>query len=101
MGARLKAGVSIGQARAADQHRAGARAGISDANRGKGLRVAAASPIPGNGAPVAAFMAVLMGIVTLVLRDRLRQRRRRAARARLGAAARIAVRLAIGAAAAA
>ena len=38
-----------------------------DANRGKGLRVVASSPIPGNGAPVAAFMAALMGIVTLVL----------------------------------
>ena len=38
-----------------------------DANRGKGLRVAASSPIPGNGAPVAAFIAVLMGLVALVL----------------------------------
>ena len=68
MGARLKPGVSIGQAqgeltsiaRALEQE-------YPDANRGKGLRVAASAPIPGNGAPVAAFMAVLMGIVTLVL----------------------------------
>ena len=68
MGARLKPGVSLGQAqgeltsiaRALEQE-------YPDANRGKGLRVAAAAPIPGNGAPVAAFMAVLMGIVTLVL----------------------------------
>ena len=68
MGARLKPGVSLGQAqgelssiaRALEQE-------YPDANRGKGLRVAASAPIPGNGAPVAAFMAVLMGIVTLVL----------------------------------
>jgi predicted permease len=68
MGARLKPDVSIGQAqgeltsiaRALEQE-------YPDANRGKGLRVAASAPIPGNGAPVAAFMAVLMGIVTLVL----------------------------------
>ena len=68
MGARLKPGVSVQQAEAElatiarvleQEH--------PDANRGKGLRVAAMSPIPGNGAPVAAFMAVLMGIVTLVL----------------------------------
>lgn len=38
-----------------------------DANRGKGLRVVASSPVPGNGGPIAAFMAVLMGIVVLVL----------------------------------
>ncbi len=68
MGARLKPGVSLGQAqgeltsiaRALEQE-------FPDANRGKGLRVAAAAPIPGNGAPVAAFMAVLMGLVMLVL----------------------------------
>src|SRR4029077_8049487 len=36
-------------------------------NRGKGLRVVTSSPIPGNGAPVAAFLAVLMGLVGLVL----------------------------------
>jgi hypothetical protein len=68
MGARLKSGVSIRQAqaelgnigRALEQE-------FPEANRGKGLRVVASSPIPGNGAPVAAFMAVLMGIVTLVL----------------------------------
>ena len=40
---------------------------IPTANRGKGLRVAALSPIPGDVAPVGAFMAVLMGIVLLVL----------------------------------
>ena len=68
MGARLKPGVTIQQAqteltniaRALEQE-------YPEANRGKGLRVAASAPIPGNGAPVAAFMAVLMGIVSLVL----------------------------------
>jgi predicted permease len=68
MGARLKPGVSVRQAhaelanigRALEQEH-------PDANRGKGLRVAALSPIPGDVAPVGAFMAVLMGIVLLVL----------------------------------
>jgi putative ABC transport system permease protein len=68
MGARLKTGVSVKQAQA--------EMGIIGealerefpaANRGKGLRVVMQSPIPGNGAPVAAFFAVLMGIVSLVL----------------------------------
>src|SRR6185436_9829645 len=36
-------------------------------NRGKGISVVASAPIPGNGGPVAAFMAVLMAIVGLVL----------------------------------
>ena len=68
MGARLKPGVSVRQAQAelANIGRA-LEQEFPDANRGKGLRVVASSPIPGNGAPVAAFMAVLMGIVTLVL----------------------------------
>jgi predicted permease len=68
MGARLKPGVTVGQAqaelvnigRALEQE-------FPDANRGKGLRVVASSPVPGDGAPVAAFMAVLMAIVMLVL----------------------------------
>ena len=68
MGARLKPGVSVRQAQAelANIGRA-LEQEFPEANRGKGLRVVASSPIPGNGAPVAAFMAVLMGIVTLVL----------------------------------
>ena len=68
MGARLKPGVSVRQAQAelANIGRA-LEQEYPDANRGKGLRVVALSPIPGNGAPVAAFMAVLMGIVRLVL----------------------------------
>ncbi len=68
MGARLKPGVTVGQAqaeltnigRALEQE-------FPDANRGKGLRVVASSPVPGDGAPVATFMAVLMAIVMLVL----------------------------------
>jgi predicted permease len=68
MGARLKPGVTVRQAqaelvnigRALEQE-------FPAANRGKGVRVVASSPIPGNGAPVAAFLAVLMGIVSLVL----------------------------------
>jgi predicted permease len=68
MGARLKPGVSLRQAQAelASIGRA-LEQEFPEANRGKGLRVVAASPIPGNGAPVAAFLAVLMGIVGLVL----------------------------------
>jgi predicted permease len=68
MGARLKPGVTARQAaaelanigRALEQE-------YPNENRGKGLRVVSLSPIPGNGAPVAAFLAVLMGIVGLVL----------------------------------
>jgi putative ABC transport system permease protein len=68
MGARLKRGVSVQQAQAELTSIARAlEQEYPDVNRGKGLRVAASAPIPGNGAPVAAFMAVLMGIVTLVL----------------------------------
>jgi putative ABC transport system permease protein len=68
MGGRLKAGVTVKQAQAE-------LAAIGQAlerefpleNRGKGLRVVGQSPIPGNGAPIAAFFAILMGIVTMVL----------------------------------
>jgi predicted permease len=68
MAARLKPGVSVQQAQAELTNIARAlEQEYPDANRGKGLRVAASAPIPGNGAPVAAFMAVLMGIVMLVL----------------------------------
>ncbi len=68
MGARLKPGVTVGQAQAELTSIAQAlEQEFPDANRGKGLRVAASAPIPGNGAPVAAFVAVLMGLVALVL----------------------------------
>jgi predicted permease len=68
MGARLKPGVTVAQAQAelANIGRA-LEQEFPDANRGKGLRVVASSPVPGDGAPVAAFMAVLMAIVMLVL----------------------------------
>ena len=68
MGARLKPGVTVGQAQAelANIGRA-LEQEFPDANRGRGLRVVASSPVPGDGAPVAAFMAVLMAIVMLVL----------------------------------
>src|SRR6266850_2343509 len=68
MGARLEPGVSMRQAQAELENigRTLEREFPED-NRGKGLRVVASSPIPGNGAPVAAFLAVLMGIVGLVL----------------------------------
>ena len=68
MGARLKPGVTVGQAQAelANIGRA-LEQEFPDANRGRGLRVLASSPLPGDGAPVAAFMAVLTAIVMLVL----------------------------------
>jgi predicted permease len=68
MAARLKPGVSVRQAQAelANIGRA-LEQEFPEQNRGKGLKVVASSPIPGNGAPVAAFLAVLMGIVSLVL----------------------------------
>jgi predicted permease len=68
MGARLKPGVSLQQAQAGLQTigRALERE-FPEQNRGRGLRVVASSPIPGNGAPVAAFMGLLIAIVGLVL----------------------------------
>src|SRR5262245_27600286 len=68
MGARLKPGVTVRQAQAelANIGRA-LEQEYPKQNRGKGIRVVPSSPIPGNGAPVAAFLALLMGIVGLVL----------------------------------
>ena len=58
MGARLKPGVSVRQASAELENIGRALEQEFPAeNRGKGLRVVASSPIPGNGAPVAAFLA--------------------------------------------
>jgi predicted permease len=68
MGARLKSGVTVRQAQAElDTLGRALEREYPDANRGKGLRAAALSPIPGNSAPVSGFIAVLMGIVGLVL----------------------------------
>ena len=68
MGARLKPDVTLQQAQA-ELANLGAMLEREhpEANRGRGLRVVALSPIPGNGAPIAAFMAGLMGVVGLVL----------------------------------
>src|SRR5262249_1510578 len=68
MGGRLKPGVSLRQARA-ELAAIGAslEREFPRENRGKGVRVVASSPIPGNGAPVAAFLGLLFGIVSLVL----------------------------------
>jgi predicted permease len=68
MGARLKPGVSIRQAQEELSNIArGLEQEFPDVNRGKGLRVFASAPVPGNSASVAAFVGVLMELVTLVL----------------------------------
>jgi predicted permease len=68
VGGRLKPGVSVPQA-VAEMNAIGQalEREYPDQNRGTGLRVAASSPVPGASTPVAAFLALLMGIVTLVL----------------------------------
>ena len=68
MGARLKPGISISQAQAElELLGAALEREFPTDNRGKGLRVLASSPIPGQSGPVGGFMALLMGIVSLVL----------------------------------
>ena len=68
MGARLKPGVSVRQAAAElDVIGRALEREYPDVNRGRGLRLLASSPIPGNSGPVAGFLALLMGIVSLVL----------------------------------
>jgi len=68
MGGRLKPGIALGEARAElDAIGRALEQEYPAANRGKGVRVTAQAPIPGNPAPVAGFVAVLMGIVGLVL----------------------------------
>jgi predicted permease len=68
MGGRLKPGVSMQQAQAELTMLGKAlEREYPDANKGRGFKVAALSPIPGNGAPVAVFMAGLMVVVGLVL----------------------------------
>jgi putative ABC transport system permease protein len=68
MGGRLKPGIALGEARAElDAIGRALEQEYPAANRGKGVRVTTQAPIPGNPAPVAGFVAVLMGIVGLVL----------------------------------
>ena len=68
MGGRLKPGVTLGQAQAElDAIGRALEKEYPTDNRGKGLRVATLSPIPGNSAPVTAFLSVLTAIVGLVL----------------------------------
>lgn len=68
MGARLAPGVTLQQAQTemAALGRTLERESPRE-NEGRGLRVVALSPIPGNPAPVAVFMAGLMVVVALVL----------------------------------
>ncbi len=68
MGARLKPGVSIEQAQAElNAIAATLEREFPQDNRGNGFHVVPLSPIPGNPAPVKAFMAGLMIVVALVL----------------------------------
>jgi predicted permease len=69
MGARLKPGVTIAQANAEiDVIGRNLEREYPTENRGRGLKVMATAPVPGDGAAaVAAFMAILMAIVGLVL----------------------------------
>ena len=68
IGGRLKAGVSVPQADA-EMNAIGRtlQREYPDQNRTTDLRVLALSPVPGNSAPIAAFLAVLMGIASVVL----------------------------------
>jgi hypothetical protein len=61
MGARLKPGVPLARAQAElDAIGRALEREFPEENRGRGVRVVAPSPIPGNTAPVAAFMVLLM-----------------------------------------
>ena len=68
MGARLKPGISIGEATAElDTLSRALEQEYPDANRGKRFRAAALSPTPDLRGPLAAFLALLLGIVSIVL----------------------------------
>jgi predicted permease len=68
MGGRLKPGISVPQAAAElDLIGRALEREYPDENRGKGLRLLASSPIPGNSGPVAGFLALLAGVVGIVL----------------------------------
>ena len=68
IGGRLKPGVSTSQA-AAEMDVIGQtlEREYQEENRQTGLRLLASSPVPGNGGPIVAFVALLTGIVCLVL----------------------------------
>jgi putative ABC transport system permease protein len=68
-GGRLKAAVSVGQASAELEAigRAAAREHPDSQSPGYALRAIALSPLPGTGGPLAAFVALLVGIVSIVL----------------------------------
>ncbi len=68
MGARLKTGITREQAAAeADAIGRALEREHPEENRGTGLRLAAVSPVPGNGPVVTAFLALLMTLVSVVL----------------------------------
>ena len=68
MGGRLERGVTVGAA-AAETEAIGAALEREhpDENRGKGLRLLSASPVPGNAGPIAVFLALLIAIVSTVI----------------------------------
>ncbi|PYR54026.1 MAG: hypothetical protein DMF95_01765 [Acidobacteria bacterium] len=68
IGGRLKPDLSVSQA-AAEMDVIGRTLehAYPEQNRGTGLRLMASSPVPGNGGPMVAFLALLIVIVSLVL----------------------------------
>ena len=68
IGGRLKPDLSVSQA-AAEMDVIGRtlERAYPEQNRGTGLRLMASSPVPGNGGPMVAFLALLIVIVSLVL----------------------------------
>jgi predicted permease len=68
IGGRLKPDVSVPQAEAeVDAIGRTLASDFPEQNRDTGLRLSPASPVPGNGGAIAAFMALLMGLVSMVL----------------------------------
>ncbi len=68
VGGRLKTGVTLAQAAAeADAIGRTLEREYPDENRDTRLRVAASSPVPGNSGLIAAFLVLLMALVSLVL----------------------------------
>jgi predicted permease len=68
VGGRLKPGVSVSQAAAEmDVIARTLEREFPEQNRSMGLRLMASSPVPGNGGPIVAFLALLMVIVSFVL----------------------------------